>query len=368
MSELLLPGFVDLGAFLGEPGFEQSETVSSGLLAAARGGYVLVAPDPFTEPHIDNDAQVSQLLFRAQGQPCGVVAVAAATRGEQLSELGLVKASGARAVSLGKRLPRSTVLLRSVLEYAAQTGLTVHVHPCDPWMSEAGVVHQGVVSERMGLSGIPAIAEEIALGVLLPLVRRTGAKVHLMGLSSELGLRMLRRARDQGLSVTADVSFRHLLQNESAILGYDVNARLYPPLRSENDRKALWSGLLEGSIDAVTSGHRPVSAEEKEREFDHSPAGAVGLETCFAALWSARGTLAPVFTPDDAARWLCHGPRAVLGLEAAPEASQEGSVWTEEPWTVETLASRSKNCPELGQELSVRISALIRQGKRQPLP
>ena len=368
MSELILPGFVDIDTFLGEPGLEQSETVASGLLAAARGGYVLVAPDPFTEPHIDNDAQVSQLLFRAQGQPCAVVAVAAATRGEQLSELGLLKAAGARAISLGKRLPKSTVFLRSVLEYAAQTGLTVLLHPCDAWMSEAGVVHQGAVSERMGLAGIPAISEEIALGVLLPLVRETGARVHLMGLSSELGLRKLREGRDQGLPVTADVTFRHLLQNESAILGYDVNARLYPPLRSENDRKALWAGLMEGSIDAVTSGHMPVSAEEKEREFDRSPAGAVGLETCFAALWSARGDLAPLFSLEDAARWLCHGPRAVLGLEAAPDLSEEASVWVEETWKVERLCSRSKNCPELGQELSVKLAALVRQGRRQDLP
>jgi dihydroorotase len=368
MSELLLPGFVDLNTFLGEPGFEQSETVASGLLSAVRGGYVLVAPDPFTEPHIDNDAQVSQLLFRAQGQPCAVVAVAAATRGEQLSELGLIKAAGARAVSLGKRLPKNTLLLRSVLEYGAQTGLTILVHPCDPWISEVGVVHQGPIAERMGLAGIPAIVEEIALGVLLPLVRATGARVHLMGLSSELGLRMLRQARDQGLPVTADVSFRHLLANESAILGYDVNARLYPPLRAETDRKALWAGLMEGSIDAITSGHRGISAEEKEREFDKSPAGAIGLETCFAALWSARGSLVPSFTLEDAARWLCHGPRQVLGLGAAPDPSIEGSVWSEESWTVGNLASRSHNCPELGQVLGLRLKALVRQGDRVPVP
>jgi len=368
MSELLLPGFVDLAPWFGEPGYEQSETVASGLLSAARGGYVLVAPDPHTNPVIDNDAQVAQLLFRARGCACGVVAIAAATREGDISEMGLILKSGAHIASLGDHLPKDTVLLRSVLEYAAQTGLTIFVHPCDPWLYDKGVVHEGAVAERMGLSGIPAIAEEIALGKLLPLVRLTGARVHLSCISSERGAVMVRDAKEQGLNVTADVSFRHLLANESAIGDYSVNQKLFPPLRSEIDRKALWSGVLDGTLDAVVSNHRPVAPEEKEREFDRSPAGAIGLETCFAALWSARGKVAPEFTLAQAAEWLCHGPRRVLGLPPAAPSDEEGSVWCEEPWTVESLASHSRNCPELGQELSVHIAALVRGGRRVSVP
>ncbi len=368
MSELLLPGFVDLDPWFGEPGSEQAETVASGLLAAVRGGYVLVAPDPHTQPAIDNDAQVSQLLSRGQGSACGIVAMAAAIREGDLSEMSLIAKSGAHILSLGDVLPKDTCLIRSLLEYAAQAHMTVMVHPCDPWLAGKGVVHEGAVAERMGLAGIPAIAEEIALGKLLPLVRLTGARVHLSRISSERGMLMVREAKEQGLSITADVSFRHLLWNETAVEGYDVRQKLFPPLRSELDRKALWAGMLDGTFDAIISGHRPVAAEEKEREFDKSPAGAIGLETCFPLLWSERGHKAPEFSVDQAAEWLCHGPRRVLGLPEAPSTECEASVWREEPWTFETPASRSCNCPELGSALSLRLVQLVRDGQRIDVP
>lgn len=368
----LLPGFCDLGCAFGEPGFEQAETIESGLRAAARGGYSVIALEPFTDPPIDNDAQVRLVQIRAQGASCQLLSVASAAREKgTLSEMTLLKEAGAVGVSLGDTLPRSVAFLRSVLEYATQSGLTVFVHPSEPTLSDEGLVHEGEVAERLGLRGIPEDSEEIGLGILLPLVRRTGARVHLSRLSTSPGVRMLRSAKAAGLAVTADVSFRHLLWDERAIEGFDVNHKVFPPLRGHADRMALWEGLSDGTIDAICSMHRPVSAETKISEFAASPYGAIGLETCFASLVAQSGKNGNPHTEiPQWCQWLSHAPRAILGLPPA-NAEIEGTWWDfAAQWTPSeaTLASRSRNCPEIGQSLSPVPVALRRGGHDIALP
>ena len=367
MSETLLPGFCDLGCAFGEPGSEQAETIRSGLRAAARGGFSLVAMEPFTTPAIDTDAQVQLVRSLAAGSPCGLAPLAAATREKgALSEMALLREAGAVAVSLGDTLPHSACFLRSVLEYAAQNDLRVFVHPCEPTLAAEGTVHEGPVAERQGLSGIPSVAEEIGLGILLPLVRRTRARVHLSRLSTAHGANLVREAKLEGLPVTADVSFRHLIRDESALEGFPSEWKLFPPLRAESDRKALLQGLRDGTIDAIVSLHRPVPAEVKMTEFDRSPYGAIGLETCFPALRTA--------FPDEPVshwiQWLSTGPRRVLGLAPA-DPDREGTWWDlEATWTprIEDLASRSRNCPEIGEELLSRPLRLRRDGEDANLP
>lgn len=368
----LLPGFCDLGCAFGEPGSEQAETIKSGLRAAARGGYSVVALEPFTDPPIDNDAQVQLVLTRAHGSACKLLPVASAAREKgTLSEMTLLKEAGAVGVSLGDALPRNVAFLRSVLEYATQSGLAVFVHPSEPTLSDEGMVHEGEVAERLGLRGIPEDSEEIGLGILLPLVRRTGARVHLSRLSTQPGVRMLREARSQGLAVTADVGFRHLLRDERAIETFDVNLKVFPPLRGEEDRMSLWEGLMDGTIDAISSMHRPVSSETKCAEFAASPYGAIGLETCFGALWTENGKNGnPTVAMAHYTQWLSIGPRAVLGLPPA-NADHEGTWWDfGSCWTPSdsTLASRSRNCPELGQSLIPVPVALRRDGHDISLP
>lgn len=351
----LLPGFVDIGAAFGEPGAEQSETIESGLAAAEAGGFVAVALEPFTDPPIDTDAQVRLASHRAAGSACVLVPLAAATRDHgTLSEMDLLAEAGAVGVHLGESLP-SPVLLRYVLEYAAQLGLTVFVHPDEESLCRGAVVHEGVVSEILGLKGSPSLAEEIGLGILLPLVRRTSARVHLCRLSTEAGVRMVREAKAAGLPVTADVGFRHLLATEQAVSSFDSQWRAWPPLRSEADRQALWAGLRDGTIDCIVSHHRPVPEELKLAEFDRSPSGAIGLETVFPALWTARSRGLVDFSLDDILRWLVHSPRRILGLPPAPSTDIEGTWWDfGASWTpsADSLRSLSSNCPEIGQELS----------------
>lgn len=375
----LFPGFCDLGCAFGEPGFEQAETIHSGLRAAARGGYSVVALEPFTDPPIDNDAQVQLVLTRARSlsadpstTPCQLLPVASAAREKgTLSEMTLLRVAGAVGVSLGDTLPRSAAFLRSVLEYATQSKLTVFVHPSEATLSEEGMVHEGEVAERLGLRGIPPDAEEIGLGILLPLVRRTGARVHLSRLSTLAGVRMVREAKDAGLDLTADVSFRHLLRDESAIEGFDVDHKVFPPLRGRDDRMGLWEGLMDGTIDAICSMHRPVAAETKTSEFAASPYGSIGLETCFASLWTENGKDGnPEVGAARWTEWLSTNPRKILGLKPA-HPDQEGTWWDfGAHWTPSdaTLASRSRNCPEIGQKLSPVPVALRRNGHDIALP
>jgi dihydroorotase len=367
MAELLLPGFCDLGCAFGEPGFEQAETIRSGLAAAARGGYSVVAMEPYTDPAIDTDAQVQLVRHLAASSLCTLIPLAAATREKgALSEMALLKEAGAGAVSLGDVLPGSAAFLRSVLEYAAQNDLTVFLHPCDASLAAEGIVHEGGVAERLGLRGIPSVAEEIGLGTVLPLVRRTGARVHLSHLSTAQGVSMVREVRLEGLPVTADVSFRHLLRDESVLEGFPSQWKLFPPLRTEHDKSALWQGLSDGTLDAITSLHRPVPTEVKVAEFDFSPFGAIGLETCFSALRTAR----PDIPVDQWILWLSTGPRRVLGLPSA-NPDIEGTWWNMEgTWIPDAgnLASRSRNCPEIGKPLLSIPKRLRRDGSDVPLP
>jgi dihydroorotase len=362
----LLPSFCDIGCAFGEPGSEQAETIKSGLRAATRGGFSVVALEPFTDPPIDTDAQVQLVLTRAAGAQCQILPVASAAREKgTLSEMTLLKEAGAVGVSLGDTLPRSAAFLRSVLEYATQSGLTVFVHPSEATLSDEGWVHEGEVSERLGLRGIPEDSEEIGLGMLLPLVRRTGARVHLSRLSTLPGVAMVRAAKAAGLSITADVGFRHLLRDDRAIETFDVNHKVFPPLRGQEDRMSLWEGLMDGTIDAICSMHRPVSAEVKNAEFATSPYGAIGLETCFAALVTENGKNGnPEVGLSHWTNWLSIGPRRILGLSPA-NPDHEGTWWDfGSSWTPSetTLASRSRNCPEIGQILSPTPVALRRNG------
>jgi dihydroorotase len=252
-----------------------------------------------------------------------------------------------------------------VLEYAAQRDMTVFVHPTEPTLTAGGVIHEGDVAERLGLRGIPGFAEEIGLGILIPLVRRTRARVHIQRISTAKGVALLRQARAEGLPLTADVGFRHLLATHEAVASFDVHWKIDPPLRTEEDRQALWAGLLDKTIDCIVSHHVPIADEEKLVEFDQSPSGAIGLETVFSALWTARGRADTAnYGVDELVNWLTHGPRRVLGLPPASSSEEEGTWWDlQAQWIPERaqMASLSGNCPEIGQTLT-GVAVRLRRG------
>ncbi|MBM4396047.1 MAG: dihydroorotase [Deltaproteobacteria bacterium] len=369
-GHLLAPSFVDLYADFCEPGFEYREDVASGSAAAAAGGYTAVSVRPDTEPACDGE-DTARFVMEA-GRKAGrveVLPIGAITRklaGEAMADIGEMAAAGVRAVGEADRWVARTGLLRHGLEYAGNFGLTAFLTGEDPALVE-GTAHEGLVSTVRGLKASPVAAEEVAVARHVALAELTRTPVHLLKLTSAAGVRILREARARGVPVTASAAALHLVLDENAVAGYDPMTKVWPPLRSAEDRKALVEAVADGAIDAVVSDHCPRGIEDKELEFDLAVPGASTIETTFALL--NRLVLAGELPLTAALRALAVGPRGVLGLPG-------GSIAPGRPadlvlldraveWEVTpaALASRGKNTPFLGKTLVGRPVMTIRGGE-----
>ena len=314
---VLVPGFVDLACESGFPGFPARETPGSLGAAALRGGFTDLVISPRCEPVLDTPEQVPQA---ARALPGGVRTwqAAAFTRGllgEELAEVGSLLAAGARALSDGGLPLRDTALLRNAMEYARGFGATLLLRPCDPDLDGLGVVNDSPVAARVGMRGNPAASEEIGVSRAIALARATGARVHLSHVGTARGVALLEAARADGVRLTGATAARSLLLDEESLDDgtYDTRRRLHPPLRTPQDRAALVAGVRAGVL-ALCADHQPRAPEEKELEFERAVPGATGLETAFAAALTALGDLDTVVVA------LAVAPRAVLGLDTAPEA------------------------------------------------
>jgi dihydroorotase len=285
---IVCPGLVDMHVHLREPGHEHKETIESGTRAAAAGGFTSVACMPNTDPWNDGLSVTEYIVSEARRRgavnvfPIGCISKGG--KGEELAEIGDMVRSGAVAVSDDGRPVGSSYLMRMALEYTKIFGIPVIDHCEDRSLTAQGVMHEGYVSTVLGLRGMPAAAEEIAVGSDLALARLTGGRLHLAHLSTAAGLEQVRRARRDGVGVTCEVTPHHLLLTTDAVLesDYDPNTKVNPPLRTEEDRRALIEGLRDGTIDAIATDHAPHHADEKLVEFDEAPFGIAGLETAVA--------------------------------------------------------------------------------------
>ncbi len=381
---LVCPGFVDLHAHLREPGFEYKETIETGTRAAARGGFTTVCAMPNTEPPIDSRAAVDFVLRRAaELGRVRVLSVGCVTRGRQgtlLADLGELASAGCVALSDDGSPVPDAGLMRHALEYANALGLAIIDHCEDPALG-GGVMHEGWVSTRLGLEGIPAASEESAIARDIALARQTGAHVHIAHVSTAGGVDLVRRAKIEGVRVTAEVTPHHLtLTHErvmsrpgSSALAYDTNAKMSPPLRTEKDVEACVTGLAEGTIDAIATDHAPHAVQEKLCEFDVAANGIVGLETAFSLVFTqAVGRFG--LTLERAIEALTIGPVRALGLDRLVPglgALKQGApadlaiidptaVWTVDP---SEFASKGRNTPLAGRELRGRIVATIFAGE-----
>ena len=290
---VIAPGLVDLHTHLREPGDEHKETVATGTRAAALGGYTAVAAMANTRPVADNAAVIQAVrdLATAAGL-CDVFPVGATTRGlggEVLAEMGEMVAAGVRVFS-DDGLPVPTArLLRNALLYVRAFGddVVIAEHAEDGSLVEGGHMHEGIRSASLGLAGRPSEAEEIVVARDLALARATGGRLHLCHLSSARAVELVRRAKEEGVRVTAEVTPHHLTFTDEDLLTYDTNRKVNPPLRSAEDRDALRRGLADGTIDAVATDHAPHAVEEKDAEFDLAPPGTIGLETALGAVITA---------------------------------------------------------------------------------
>ncbi len=367
-EKVVLPGLVDAHTHLREPGREDEETVESGTRAAAHGGFTAVCAMPNTDPICDTGSKVRFLVERASER--GIVRVhpigslTSGQRGEVIAEIGDMIAEGAVGFSDDGRGVQDAGMMRRVMDYAKAFGTTVISHCEDEALVGSGVVNEGAVSTRLGMAGWPAAAEEIQVARDIRLAELTGCRLHLAHLSTAGSVAHVRDAKARGVGITAEVTPHHLFLDEDALLSYDTNLKMNPPLRTAEDRAALLEGLVDGTIDCIATDHAPHAPHEKEMEFELAPFGTTGIETALSLVVTelvGTGT----FEWSDVARVMAHGPRRSLGLEAVTLA--EGSVAditvVDPEARVEVVPgwfeSRSRNSAFLGRKLLGKASEVL---------
>ena len=367
----IAPGFVDLHCHLREPGQEYKEDIASGGRAAVAGGFTSVACMANTHPVNDDPAMTDYILDRArQDSPARVLPIAAATRGLEgkvMTEMVALVAAGAVAFSDDGKTIMDGGVMRRVLQYSRLVGVPVIVHCEDRTLVADGVVNEGPVSTRLGLPGNPGVAEEVHIARDLLLAEATGAHLHVAHVSTAGGVAMIRRARERGICVTAEVTPHHLMLTDAAVLGFDTNTKVAPPLRSDADRKACREGLVDGTLDAIATDHAPHAVHEKDLEFTQAPSGMIGFETALALVLDLvrQGEI----TPLELVRRLSTNPARILhrpGGSLAPGVPADVVVVDPElRWTYDPAKgfSKSRNSPWAGQTLTGRARLTFVAGR-----
>ena len=372
---ILSPGLVDLHTHLREPGYEHKETIESGTRAAAAGGYTAVSSMANTLPATDNAAIVSEIREKAAASGlCDVFPVGAVTKGlagESLAEMGELVDAGVKVFSDdGMCLPNARILRNALIYSKAFTQEVVVAEHCeDPALVEGGHMNEGAVSYTLGVAGRPAEAEEIIVARDLAVARYTGGRLHICHVSSARSVDLIRRAKAEGVRVTAEVTPHHLVFTEDDLLTYDTNLKVNPPLRTAEDREALRKGLVDGTIDAIATDHAPHAVEEKEAEFDQSPPGTIGLETALAAVFTH--LVAPGLMPlGRALEAMSVAPASILGASehGGPiEPGRPANLMIFDPraeWTVEPpFVSKSRNSAFTGARLTGRVVHTMLRGE-----
>ena len=280
---LVAPGLIDMHVHLRDPGYEYKEDIKSGSMAAAAGGFSAVAPMANTEPVIDDPSMVRYIREQSAGMPCRIYPIGALTKkleGKEIAEIGRMKIAGAVAFSDDGKAVMNGNLMRNSMQYAAGLDALIIAHEEDYHLAVGGMMHEGAVSSVIGLRGMPAVAEESMLARDLMLLKITGGRLHIAHLSTAGSVELVRQAKAEGLMVTAEVTPHHLLLTDRVVKNscYSTNTKVNPPLRSEQDRQALWEGLLDGTIDVIASDHAPHHSDDKDVEYDFAPFGLAGLE------------------------------------------------------------------------------------------
>jgi dihydroorotase len=359
---LVAPGFIDAHVHLREPGHEYKETVWSGTRAAAAGGFTAVACMPNTLP--PNDCRSVTEFILEQARKAGfarvfpIAAITVGQKGDVLTEFGDLRRAGAVGVSDDGHPVTNTQVMRRALEYARHHGLTVISHCEDLHLSGGGVMHEGAVSTAIGLRGIPAASEEVMVYREIALARLTRCPVHIAHVSTSESVALVRRAKEEGLPVTAETAPHYFSLDHTAVIGYDTRAKMNPPLRTAEDVAAIKKGLADGVLDAIATDHAPHSSLEKDLEFDQAAFGMIGLETALPLTLELvrEGTL----SLPDAIRKLTTGGAEVLGVPGGVLAEGgEADLVVIDPdseyvLTDKDILSKSKNTPFMGKRMMGR--------------
>ena len=367
---IVSPGFVDLHAHLREPGTEEAETIETGSRAAAKGGYTCVVAMPNTDPTQDSVSVVE--FVRRQGQAAGLCdvrpsgSITIGRLGQQLSPLGELAGAGVHLFTDDGTGVQDPLLMRRALEYALDLGVVLAQHCEVARLTEGAVMHEGRCCAQFGLPGWPSLAEELMVHRDIELSRLTGAPVHLLHLSTAGSVDLVRRAKDDGVRVTAEATPHHISLTDDLLAGYDSRFKVNPPLRTMADVEAVRAGLADGTIDAIATDHAPHAPETKEQPLDQAPPGMLGLETALGVC------LAHLDMPlNDVVAAMSWKPAAIAGVGDAhgrPVAVGEPGNLTvfdaAAEWEVQParLASKSRNTPFVGVPLRGRVRLTILQG------
>ena len=375
---IVAPGLVDIHVHGRTPGQEYKEDTASLTLAAARGGVTTVCVMPNTNPTIDRRSVVQDVLSRAANEGNGVrilpiASVSIDAKNEQLSEMHDLKTSGAVAVSDDAFPIQDSDFMRRVFQYAKTCGLVTMLHCEDISLTGGGhagvgrgggVMNEGVVSNEMGLRGMPRVSEELAVFKACAIAREVGNRIHILHTTTRGAVEQIRRAKADGVLVTAEVGQHHFSLTDEAVRGYNTDAKMNPPLRLREDVEALVEGLLDGTIDCIATDHAPHATHEKEREFANAPFGIIGIETMLAT--TLKYLVEPAhLTLSQAIEKMTIAPSRVLDLQSGTlkqGARADVTIFdADKTWILDakTLASKSKNTPFNGMEMRGEVRATV---------
>lgn len=357
-------GWIDSSVSFGEPGFEDRETIANGLEVAAKSGFAYVAVNPNNQPVTDNITAVKYLISQAVDTATTLLPIGALTKGEKgedLAEMYDMQNYGAVAFGDYKKSVDNANLLKIALQYAQDFDAIVQTFCNDKTIKGKGVVHEGIVSTQLGLKGIPPLAEEIIVERNLSLLAYTGGKLYIPTISTAKTVELIRKAKQQGLKVSCSVAVHNLVLTDQTLNGFDTRYKVFPPLRDEEHQQALLQGVIDGTIDCITSDHYPLDIEQKKMEFDLAKSGTIGLETAFGALLTVL-PLEKVIEKLTAAKH-------IFKIEETPiEEGKKACITMFNPegktiFTKENILSKSKNSAFLGQELKGKVYGIINNGK-----
>jgi dihydroorotase len=371
---VVCPGLIDLHCHLRQPGFEEKETIATGTRAAARGGFTTICCMPNTSPPLDNQTTIEFVKSKSAAEGVARVlpigCISKGRKGEELAEMGELASAGVTAFSDDGEPVASPHLMRQALDYSRAFDLPVIDHCEDKALTEGGQMNEGIISTRLGLRGIPDAAEEIMVARDLALAQLTGSRLHIAHVTTEGSVELIRRAKEKGIKVTAEVTPHHLTLTEEKVIGYDTNAKVNPPLRTRRDVEALIKGLKDNTIDIIATDHAPHTEADKLCEFDLAPFGISVFETALGSLMSlvhngeinlvtliAKLTQAPARLIGN--RYGKLGTLAI-GVSADVTLFDPNLEWVVEP---REFVSKGRNTPLAGERLRGRVMATMFQGK-----
>lgn len=371
-GRVVCPGLIDVHVHLREPGGEHKETIATGAAAAAAGGFTTVVAMPNTDPPIDNPAAVGFVL--AEGRRVGLTrvlpsgAITVRQKGEQLTEVGEMVEAGAVTITDDGRPVSSAAVMRLALEYAQSFDIPVSVHAEETGLSAGGVMNEGVISTRLGLTGIPNESEDVMIARDLMIAELTGGRLHIQHVATRRGVQLIREAKARGVRVTAEATPHHFTLTDEAVERYRTDAKMNPPLRSAADRDAVIEGVQDGTLDVIATDHAPHHYDEKEQAFADAPFGIVGLETALGLGVTELVAKKRIDLPTLIDRMSGAGARAfgLPGGTLAVDSVADVTIFApDEEWVVEPerFKSLSRNTPFAGWKLQGRPIATIVDGR-----